>query len=252
MEKASGAHSGKEKMKFYRNEQIEQIAEQRLVDFERKLGRPAGLPIDVELFGELVLDLSILWDDIEELPGEEILAGLKPGERLIVMNERRRDEMEAKPGRRRLTQGHEMGHWDLFVDNAKLDHPALFDVVAPAIFAYRSTKIGQVQIIKTLLACEEGRDLLHQINFRADTPDEARSVNRYAAGILMPRTSIIDEAKKIDRTRWRNLYSLAEQFGVTISALRVRLEQLDLLYVDQETSTLYSSREQAQGQGQLF
>src|SRR5947199_7353739 len=102
-------------MKFYRNEQIEQIAEGRILDFERKLERPLALPVDVELFGDLVLELSILWEDIEELPGEEILAGLNPGGRLIVMNERRRDEMEAKPGRRRLTQGHEMGHWDLFV-----------------------------------------------------------------------------------------------------------------------------------------
>ena len=239
-------------MKFYRNEKIEQIAEQRLLDFERKLERPLTLPIDVELFGELVLELSILWDDIEELPGEEILAGLKVGERLIVMNERRRPEMEAKPGRRRLTLGHEMGHWDLFVDKSKLDYPTLFEAAAPAIFAYRSAKGGQVQIIKTLLACEEGRDLLRQINSRADAPDEARSVNRYAAAILMPRTVIIAEARKIDRTHWRNLYPLADQFGVTISALRVRLEQLNLLYVDQETNTLYPTREEAQGQGQLF
>lgn len=48
------------------------------------------------------LELSILWEDIEELPGEEILAGLNPTQRLIVMNERRRHEMEAKSGRRPL------------------------------------------------------------------------------------------------------------------------------------------------------
>ena len=47
-------------MKFYRNEQIEQIAEQRLLEFERKMVRPLALPVDIELFGELVLDLSIL------------------------------------------------------------------------------------------------------------------------------------------------------------------------------------------------
>lgn len=239
-------------MKFYRNEQIEQIAEQRILDFERMMQRPLTLPVDVELFGELVLELSILWEDIDELPGEEILAGLNPGERLIVMNERRRGEMEAKPGRRRLTQGHEMGHWDLFVDKSKLDHPALFEAAAPSIFAYRSTNHGQIQIIKALLSCEEGRDLLHQINTRADTPDEARCVNRYSAAILLPRTLISDEARKIDRTQWRNLYPLAERFGVTISALRVRLEQLNLLYVDQTTKTLYSSREEAQGQRRLF
>jgi Zn-dependent peptidase ImmA (M78 family) len=86
---------------------------------------------------------------------------------------------------------------------------------------------------------------------RADSPDEARSVNRYAAAILMPRAVIIDEAKKIDRTRWPNLYRLAERFDVTISALRVRLEQFNLLYLDQETKRLYPSREDAQGQARL-
>ena len=238
-------------MKFYRNERIEEIAEQRLQEFERKLERPLSFPIDIELFGDLVLGLSMLWEEIDELPGEEVLAGLRAPDRLIVMNERRKQEMEQKPGRRRLTQGHEMGHWDLFVDISKLDHPTLFEAAAPAMFAYRSSTGGQVQIMKTLLSYEKGREIVRQINSRADTPDEARSVNRYAAAILMPRAIITDEAKKINRTQWRSLYPLAERFGVTISALRVRLEQFNLLYVDQKTNILYPSREEAHGQGQL-
>ncbi len=247
-----GDQEKEEAMKFYRNEQIEQIAEQRLLEFERKLARPLSIPVNIELFGELVLELSILWDEIEELPGEEVLAGLRAPDRLIVMNERRKREMEQKPGRRRLTQGHEMGHWDLFVDKSKLDHPMLFEAAAPGIVAYRSSRGGQVQIIETLLSCEEGIDLLRQMKSRADTADEARSVNRYAAAILMPRAIIIDEAKKIDRTHWPNLYRLAERFDVTISALRVRLEQFNLVYLDQETKRLYPSRENAQGQTRLL
>lgn len=239
-------------MKFYRNEQIEQIAERRLYEFERRLERPLSLPIDIELFGDLVLGLSMLWEEIDELPGEEVLAGLRAPDRLIVMNERRKQEMEQKPGRRRLTQGHEMGHWDLFVYISKLDHPALFEAAAPAIFAYRSSTGGQVQIMNGLLSCEKGRDILRQINTRADTPDEARSVNRYSAAILMPRAIFTDEAKKIDRTQWPNLYRLAERFGVTISALCVRLEQFNLVYVDQENKKLYPSREDAQGQARLL
>jgi hypothetical protein len=95
-------------MKFYRNEGIEEIAEQRLHEFERKLERPLSFPLDIELFGDLVLGLSMLWEEIEEIPGEEVLAGLRAPDRLIVMNERRKQEMEQQPGRRRLTQGHEM------------------------------------------------------------------------------------------------------------------------------------------------
>ncbi len=239
-------------MKFYRNEHIEEIAGERLLEFERRLERPLSFPIDIELFGDLVLGLSTLWEAIDELPGEEVLAGLRVSERQIVMNERRKQEMEQKPGRRRLTHGHEMGHWDLFVNTSKLDHPNLFETALPDIFAYRSASGGQVRIIRTLLSCEEGRELLRQMKSRADTPDEARCVNRYAAAILMPRTAILAEASGIDRTHWPNLYRLSDHFGVTISALLVRLEQLNLVYLDQKTKTLYSSRAEAQGQGGLF
>lgn len=239
-------------MKFYRNEQIEALAERRLGEFEQKLGRPLSIPVDIELFGELVLDLSILWEEIQECPGEEVFAGLRADKRLVVMNERRRDQMEAKPGYRRLTQGHEMGHWDLFVDKSELDHPTLWAGAADGTFAYRSSTGGEVEIIQKLLSSEEGRALLHTINARADAPDEARSVNRYAAAILMPRALIVDEVRKTDRTQWRNLYRLARRFDVTISALRVRLEQLNLLFVDQKTGSLYSSRTEAFGQESLF
>ena len=81
-------------MKFYRNEQIEQIAEQRLHEFAQKLERPLSFPIDIELFGDLVLGLSMLWEEIEEIPGEEVLAGLRAPDRLIVMNERHQQEEE--------------------------------------------------------------------------------------------------------------------------------------------------------------
>jgi hypothetical protein len=96
-------------MKFYRNEQIEQLAERRLLEFEQKLERPLSFPIDIELFGDLVLGLSMLWEKIDELAGEVVLAGLRAPDRLIVMNESRKHELEENAGRRRLTQGHEMG-----------------------------------------------------------------------------------------------------------------------------------------------
>ena len=62
-------------MKFYRNERIEEIAEQSLREFEGKLGRPLSIPVDIELFGDLVLGLSMLWE-LRQL----VQAGLAPSE----------------------------------------------------------------------------------------------------------------------------------------------------------------------------
>jgi hypothetical protein len=235
-------------MKILRNREIEEIADGRLAEFQQAIGRPVSPPIPIDLIAEKVLGLDFLWEAIDELPGETILGGLIPKKRLIVLNEKQRDLFTGKPGLERSTKGHEMGHWDLFVDKATLDHPTLFGDGDDGPFAFRNSPAGEVAIIKMLMADKEGREILRKMQSRADEPDEARAVNRYAAALSMPAALLRAEAMKTDRTQWPNLYGLATRFGVTISALVVRLQQLDLLYVDKEKK-LYESK--AAGTGQM-
>lgn len=238
--------------KFYRNKHIEDLADERLQQLERALGDPLTPPIPIDLFAEKVLGLTILWESIEELPGETILGAIIPKERLMVLNEARQYLFEEKAGLERSTIGHECGHWDLFVDQSTLDHPVLFqgiEEVGP--FCLRSSLVGDVAVLRILMSSHEGQKLIKDIEARADDRDEARAVNRYAAAILMPRNLIEEAAFQIDRTKWPNLYDLAKRFNVTISALRVRLEQLNLLYVDDD-KTLYESRDHKVGQKRLF
>ncbi len=237
-------------MKFYRNQQIEELAESRLAELERLVGRPLTAPIPIDLLAERVLELNFLWERITELPGEMILGALIPKKRLIVLNESRRELFDQKPGLERSTKGHEMGHWDLFVDRATLDHPALFDVGEAGPFAFRACPAGEVTVLKILRSSAEGQELLRKIVSRADESDEARAVNRYAAAISMPKAMLREEALRIDRTSWPSLYRLAERFGVNISALTVRLQQIGLLHVTSDR-VLYESRDEAVGQGML-
>jgi len=233
-------------VKFYRNKKIEDLAERRLAELEQKLGQPVLPPIPMDAVGEQILGLNFLWEEIEELPGEIIFGALNPKARLVILNESRRAIFEDKPGLERSTKGHELGHWDLFIDKTSLDHPTLpgFDEGA---FVRRRSGIGEVEVLKILKSCQEGEKLLSEIEARADEPDEARAVNRYAAALSMPESMIRAAAAKIDRTKWPPLYQLARKFDVTISALRVRLEQLGLLYLDKD-GRLYESRDQAVGQ----
>lgn len=239
-------------MRILRNQEIEEIAQSRLAELERLLGRPLSPPIPIDLIAEKVHGLDFLWEPIDELPGEQILGGLIAKKRLIILNENRKALFAEKPGLERSTKGHEMGHWDLFIDKSSLDHPTLFDVEGEGEgpFAFRSSPAGEVAVIRALSNDPEGRDLLRNMQARADEPDEARAVNRYAAALSMPADMIRADALKIDRTRWPNLYRLAEKYEVTISALRVRLEQLGLLYVDKD-GKLYESRDAALGQGRF-
>ena len=234
-------------MTFYRNQAIEDLAAQRLSQLAQMLARPLTPPIPIDLLAEKVFGLDFLWEDIAELPGETILGALHPQKRLIIMNDKHRTLFDTKPGLERSTKGHEMGHWDLFIDQGALEHPTLFTLGDNSPFARRSSPVGEVTSITRLLSSSEGRDLLCDLKSRADDPDEARAVNRYAAAILMPKDLLRAEVGKIDRTRWSNLYKIADQFEVTISALTVRLQQLGLLHVGMDGG-LHESPAQAQGQ----
>lgn len=238
--------------RFYRHEHIEHRAAERLGELASKLGRELAPPIPIELLGEQVLGLDLLWDDIDEMPGEVIFAGLRASEALVVLNERRRAVLEEKSGLHRFTVGHEFGHWDLFTDHAALNHPALFEGITEGAVKYRSSGENLVAVLKVLQEDDLGRELLRAFTARADDPDEARAVNRYSSALLMPKDMIVKDASAIDRTRWPDLYRLAERYDVTISALTVRLEQLDLLYVERASGRLYTSKAAAFGQQSLF
>jgi Zn-dependent peptidase ImmA (M78 family) len=240
------------KRRFWRNEDIEARAQGRLDELAAKLGKALTPPIPLELLAEQVLGLDFLWDAIDELPGEVILAGLKAKDRLVILNENRKAKFAEHAGLERFTVGHEFGHWDLYTDHATLDHPSLFaEDGGPVV--YRSTPSGKlVAVLKILRDVEEGRELLQAFAARADDPDEARAVNRYSSAILMPKDLIRSEAARIDRTNWHQLYRLAERFAVSITALTVRLEQLDLLVIDRKSGRLHPSREAATGQRSLF
>lgn len=236
---------------YYRNEAVELLAETRLAELERILGHPLAPSIPIDLLAELVLGLDFLWVVIHELPGEVILGALIPEQRLIVLNDRHRDLFREKPGLERSTKGHEMGHWDMFVDQSMIGHPHLPGLGAGGEFELRSSPAGQVQVLKALLRDPDGVELVRDLTARADDPAEARAVNRYAAAISMPRVVLKAEVDRIDRTRWRELYRLAERFDVTITALRVRLDQLGLLHVS-EHGRLYASKAEAAGQMNMW
>lgn len=238
-------------MKFWRNAAIEALAEERLQQLESLLGRPVSAPVLVDRLAESLLELDFLWDDIEELEGEIILGAIQPRKRLILLNEKRRALFEEKAGLENFTKGHEMGHWDLFVDKSVVDHPELFDQGTDVVSSFRHSKSGGVWVLESACRDAAGQELLRRVMSRADRSDEARAVNRYAGAILMPQQLLRAEFDACRPRRWRDLYRLREKYNVTISALCVRLQQLDLLYID-ENGTLYESKDHATGQQRLI
>lgn len=233
-------------MKFVRNTYIESIAEQRLAEYERKTLETIRPPVPIEKVLAQVYGLTVLWEEIEELPGETVLGGLKPTDRLIVLNESRMTLFKQKPGLERSTLGHEAGHWEFDVDKASLDYPKLFDR-PDLVSGQRPSATGEVEVFAGTGCAPKFLDGLRL----RDTADQERIANRFAAALSMPAKLIRDAREEFDFMCWRDLYKMAEAFEVNISALTVRLQQLGFIYID-ENKQFHRSLAEAKGQQQLF
>ena len=210
--------------KFLSGARLETMAAQLLGRYQSEYGAVGHPPIPVERIFEDVLDLGILWDDISEQPGQAILAGLDPVTRAVVFNESRRTLITETAGLYYTVLAHEIGHWELHVDRALLAQEPLPSFEREFSCLYRRSGPGQ----------------------------ELREVqaHRFMGFLLMPENLLLEAVREVNLASWPALYSLREQFQVTITALKVRLERLNLLYVT-PNGRLYPSRQEYEGQLRL-
>ena len=210
--------------KFLADSQLEEMAARLLRRYDSLHGAVTSPPVPVERILEDLLDLNILWDDISEPPQQSILAALDPGERTVVFNESRRTVIIDTPGLYYTVLAHEAGHWEVHVDHGHLAQRPLPNLGRDFSCLYRSSGPGQ----------------------------DLREVqaHRFMGFLLMPSEMLMEAIIDVDLLRWPALYELRERFQVTITALKVRLERLGLLYVT-EDGDLYPSRQEYEGQMRL-
>ena len=208
---------------YFTSAELEKLADDLLDIYQRQSGFPLRPPIQADLVAESV-GLNILWEEIREEPGTTVCAEIRPDERLIVVNERRRSLLESNLGFYNTTVAHELGHWWLHIDHAALNHEKLVGYVRS--FAPPRTQDGR------------------------DRRDE-RNAHEFMGHLLMPRSLLLPRVDDMNLYNWRSLYQLRDEFGVTITAMKVRLETLGLAYVDSD-GRFHRSRQEAEGQRSLF
>ena len=238
-------------MRFWRNESIEARAEERLAELEKSLGRAVSPPVPVDHFIEHVLKLDFLWDEIEEHPGEMILGAINPKDRQIVMNDTHAELFYQKEGLERFTKLHEAGHWDLLTDHASLEHPRLLEDNGSGLVAFRQSRAGLLHVLKALCTSKQGVQYICDLKARTDDPDEKRVVNRYAGAVLIPKKLLREDVDRRRPQGWTDVYRLSERYEVTATAMKVRLNQLGLVYID-EHGTFHKTKAEAGGQQVLF
>lgn len=244
----------RKQLKYLRTKVIDEITAQRIRRYEELTGAPVSLPVPIEKIVEQVLGLDFDWEDIEEQPGEQILGGLVPEQKRIVLNSVHLDLFEEKPGLERSTIGHEAGHWDIDIDRTSLHHPHLPGFNLESCVVKRNIRNSKVLVEVLNRAVHDDRyyKLYQQMTAGVDSPEVSSAVDRYQSSLLMPRWLIIEAAQQHDVTRWPDLYQMAQAARVNISNLVVRLTRMDLIYIPEGTKDIYPGRDAYHGQKHLF
>lgn len=152
-------------------------------------------PVDVEYLAEEAAGLDVqLHGNLRSLlaePGPALSGLLLVHEQRVYVDA---VEAERSEGRRRFTIAHELGHWHLHRSKGDSHYCRPEDIGA-------------------------SRGELHHLR-RVES-----EANRFAAALLMPETVVRREAPRLRLS----VPALARRFGVSGTAMQVRLEELDLL-----------------------
>ena len=186
---------------------IEAAALDVWLQMEKAKNKPQ-LPVDASIIAEF-LDLDLVWDQIADDEQGTIAARILPLEKLIEINE---DLPQLRGGFGESTIAHEIGHWVLHIDTEKID-------------SYSRLKQKGVDVKVKPFLCRNG-DSLARIEWQA----------QYFAGCLLMPQHILTELKQgKDLSKWQHLYQMAEQLGVTISNLTIRLQDLGWISLNADT-----------------
>ena len=211
--------------KFLSDAQFEDMAAGLLGRYESLFGAVTSPPVPVERILEDVLDLRILWNSIPEPPGQSVLAALEPATKTVVFNESRRALIDETQGLYNTVLAHEAGHWEAHVDHGQLAQRSLPDFDGGFSCLLRSSGPGQ-------------------------EPREVQA-HKFMGFLLMPSHVVSEAVRDVDLLSWPALYDLRGRFQVTITALKIKLERLGLLYVATD-GQLYPSRQEYKGQMRLI
>ncbi len=201
--------------KFLPKNEIERRAENILIRVQANRKRPVKFPLDAGHLAEsLGLDM-----DCDNIPPDEdgiIAAMILPSERKIIINE---TSLDLPRGFEESSIAHEIGHWELHIDQKAV------------VQIEENRQEGKEVIIEPFLC--------RNVNASKGIEWQAQY---FAACLLMPRFKLEEVQRGRNLTNWKHLYAIANELGVTISHLKYRLQDLELIYVDKNSKQIYPGK----------
>ncbi len=201
--------------RYISDSEIETCATDILQKYGHKFKPISAPPVPIEEIIDLVVDIPIVREAIPDYHGSPVLAKLVargyPHPALeIIVNENKQLFFDQYKGTEEYSLAHELGH-----DVLHIDHGCLNTLLLP------DTQEQSVTLCR--MNSNEERD--------RNAKRRELQAERFAACILMPQDLLRAASAKVDIYHWPNLYSLKDQFRVTISALTNRLKELHLVAI---------------------
>lgn len=208
------------KVDYLTESEIEDIATELLELYQETEGEIQNPPIPIEFIVEDFLQFKVLWEVFQE---SDTLAYIDPNEKKICFNLEKADYFDRVGSE--FTMAHEIGHF-------KLDH---FEDVSKQL---------------ALGILDQPTRFLHRDNAGSTYSRHEFQAEYFASCLLMPKWLISTVQRKYDLLKWHNLYTIADLFNVSITALTKRLSRLRLIYI--KDKKIYTSEQDASGMSRLL
>ena len=210
--------------KFLPKEDIENHAQNLLVQVQSRRNRQIKNYDIAEAVADY-LDLYIEWTSLEPDELGIIAAMIIPSEQKILINENILELPNIKfskvssDGFKNSTIAHEIGHWMLHINYN-------------TISKYQDRTGNSLSNNSAPFLCRS-LNSLEKIEWQAQY---------FASCLLMPKNKLIETMKGRDLGKKSHFAAMAEDLGVTVSNLRVRLKGLDWITYDQKSQKIYPKK----------
>lgn len=197
---------------YYSKGKLGTIATQLRLEVENSRTRRIRAETIAESIADF-LELDYEWETIPADNQGNIAAMIIPAKKFIYLN---KDISALKGGFGQSTIAHEIGHWMLHINQKAVGE-----------YIDREEKGMPIEVKPFLCRSQQSSK---GIEWQA----------QYFAGcLLMPYYKLIKAKQGRDLTRWKHLYAMADEFGVTISNLLYRLKSLKWIIHSHGSKQIY-------------
>jgi hypothetical protein len=239
--------------RFVKHDVIDDIALAYNRAYREQVRDNAGHPVDVEQLIDL-LEVSFLWEDVEEPDGTLFLARYRPPpEERITVNALHSDLFRDKPYVYASAVGHEIGHKVLkHAEHTEMGATGatLFPEDTPKPLYLHKSSWGQYGLTKEEVIQRKAQ--VRELAKRAMVSNEARQViaqlqsfyepewmfwqaEQFSRCLLIPKDRLLEQLENPwDLSGWRDIYRLAAVFGVSGPIMKTRLEKLGVIQIGED------------------